>query len=144
MSVPFVGASRTSTGSNGLVGYWFGKSNITGTTSVNQSYDTYFIPSTLRTITVTDATQIGKNAFRNLTMVTSVILNIGLKTISEDAFSGMTNLYSIIIPISVSKIEEDAFSGSTNLTLYSYNTSKPTGWESGWNNSIKWVWGYKD
>ncbi len=84
ITLPFVGATKDGT-SNTHFGYLFGADSY----SENSAH----VPSSLQTIVITSATNIGNNAF-----------------------SGCSGLTSITIPDSVTKIENGAFSGCVGLT----------------------------
>ena len=62
-----------------------------------------------RTISVT---AIGKNAFRNCTELTSVIIPNTTLTIEEDAFNGCSSLSCLTIPSSVRRVESGALMGT--------------------------------
>jgi hypothetical protein len=103
----------------------------------------YFIPDSLKTITITDATKIDVAGFMNMTNVTSVTINSGITSIGNYAFAGMTSITSITIPNTVTTISGNStFSGSTNLTIYSPLATKPSGWVEGWNSSRPIVWNH--
>ena len=77
----------------------------------------------------------------------STIIPSNVTSIGEYAFSGFDNLVNIIIPENVIKIHIDAFRYSVNLTIYCEASSKPSGWQEGWNSSsrsVYWAgeWGY--
>ena len=103
------------------LGYIFGTSSYTGGTSVEQDYygsstswttsTTYYIPSTLRSVTVT-----GGN-------------------ILYGAFYKCSMLTSITICDSVTSIGSSAFRYCSSLTIYCEVASKPSGWDSNWNYS---------
>ncbi len=64
-------------------------------------------------------------------------------SIGITAFSGCSSLESVTIPNSVTSIGWGAFSGCNNLTIYCEATSKPSGWDTYWNDSNRpVVWGY--
>ncbi len=122
ITIPFVGASKDATGSSALFGYIFGTSSYTGGTAVKQyynsgssSYITYYIPSSLRSVTITGG-NIGYSAFDNCNMLTSVTIGDSVTSIGAAAFSGCTGLTSVDIPDSVTSIGSSAFSGCTGLT----------------------------
>ena len=90
-------------------------------------------------------TSIGENAFRNCTSLTDVTIPNSVTSIGENAFMGCTGLTSIEIPNSVTTINNYAFSGCSNLTIYCEAESKPSGWNSYWNDSkCPVVWGHKE
>ncbi|MBQ1948001.1 MAG: leucine-rich repeat protein, partial [Clostridia bacterium] len=74
MTLPFIGASRTAGSSDGLFGYIFGTSSYTGGIETTQYYYSsssynrvHYIPSALKKVTVTDASQLSYGAFYNCT-----------------------------------------------------------------------------
>ena len=120
MLLPFVGASATSTGSEALFGYIFGTSSYTGGTETRQyyssySYTTYYIPASLKEVTITGG-YINYGAFYRCNNIESVILEEGVTGIGDYAFYYCNNLTSITLPDSVSTIGEFAFSYCSSLT----------------------------
>ena len=128
MTIPFVGAEAGKTSSSSYqypFGYIFGTSSYTGGTAVRQSYygsstssiisTTYYIPSSLRSVTVTGG-NILYCAFYNCSMLTSVTIGNGVTSIGERAFSGCTGLTSVTIGDSVTSIGSYAFSNCSDLT----------------------------
>jgi len=143
LTIPFVGGSRTATGSGGLLGYMFGNagSNATGTmlqyySSTSKTY--WYIPQTLRTVTVTDATRlsygafygcsmltqitlpgsvtsIGDEAFYNCSGMTEMALSGNLTSIGRSAFYGCSKLITVAIPKSVTSVESSAFENCSEL-----------------------------
>ena len=122
MTIPFVGRSKsaTSASSSTLFGYIFGTSSYTGGTSVKQyynsnDYSTYYIPSSLRSVTVTGG-NILYGAFECCSMLTSVTIPEGVTSIGSSAFYGCSSLTSVTIPNSVTSIGDYAFRGCSTLT----------------------------
>ena len=132
MTIAFVGNKANKTSSDTYqypFGYIFGTSSYTGGTAVEQryygsstsstTYDTYYIPSSLRSVTVTGG-NILYGAFYNCSMLTSVTIPDSVTSIASCAFEACSNLTSITIPDSVTSIGWSAFSGCTGLTEIYY------------------------
>ena len=88
-------------------------------------------------------TTIGDYAFYGCFYLITVIIgeNSQLTTIGDYAFCGCSSLISIYIPDSVTTIGKYAFSNCSNLTIYCEASSKPSGWDSNWNDSnqpVEW------
>ncbi|MBQ4325135.1 MAG: leucine-rich repeat domain-containing protein, partial [Clostridia bacterium] len=128
MTIPFVGGEAGKTSSDTYqypFGYIFGTSSYTGGTAVKQSYygsstfsrtsTTYYIPATLRRVTVTGGNLL-YGAFYNCSMLTDVTIFSGVTSIGGYAFRGCTGLASITIPSSVTSIGSSAFLGCASLT----------------------------
>ena len=90
----------------------------------------------LTSITIPDSvTSIGSSAFSGCTGLTSITIPDSVTSIGKWAFYGCTGLTSITIPNSVTSIGYYAFEGCTKLrTIYCQASSKPSGWDSGWND----------
>ena len=151
ITIPFVGgsASATSASESTLFGYIFGTSSYTGGTATKQYYKsgssaTYYIPSSLKEVTVTggnllygafygctgltsitipnSVTSIGYEAFYGCTGLTSVTLGNGVTSIGDDAFRGCTGLTSVTLGNGVTSIGDRAFYGCTGLTFITMPT----------------------
>ena len=127
ITIPFVGAEAGKTSSDTYLypfGYIFGTSSYTGGTAVGQyyhgsstssTYSTYYIPSSLRSVTVTGG-NILYGAFYNCSMLTSVTVGNGVTSIGDRAFYNCSGLTSITIPDSVTSIGFAAFEDCSSLT----------------------------
>ena len=113
---------------------------ITGNTRYYRYYD-YKTPSSIKTVTITDATQIPSGAFANNKDVTKVVLNDGITSIGDYAFQNNTikdfsipnyvetlgkyafynckNLQDMFIPNSVTAIDAYTFYGCDGITKLS-------------------------
>lgn len=133
ITLPFVGANRDlkiSVDSSyytekQLLGYIFG-TTLESTSSngqnlvyqgqsYNSGYRKYYIPSTLKTVTITNATGISANAFYGCNMIESLTLNEGTTIIYDRAFYNCTALKSMEIPESVASLGVYAFGGCNGL-----------------------------
>ena len=149
--MPFIGAKAGVTSSDTYqypLGYIFGTSSYTGGKSVTQyyygwstsstTYDYYYIPSTLRSVTVTggnilcgafyncsmlssitipdSVTGIGYRAFYNCSSLTSITIPDSVTSIGSVAFAECSSLKSITIPDSITTIDSSAFSRCSSLT----------------------------
>ena len=137
ITIPIVGAKAGVTSGKTYqypFGYIFGTSSYDGGVATTQYYSTtryyngystsittattYYIPSSLKSVTVTGG-NILYGAFYNCTGLTSITIPDGVTSIDSSAFSGCTGLTSVTIPNSVKSIGESAFSGCTGLTSIS-------------------------
>ena len=133
-------------------GYFFGTTNVSGTTEVVQNSTTYYIPSTLRKVTsasngiadfafencsmleeinVAGAEYIGKHAFKNCTSLkrlnsnTNGVFNLPEEAteIREYAFYNCTQLVQITTGSDIKSIGQYAFSGCTTLSKMNSTTA---------------------
>ena len=130
MTIPFVGGTAGKTSSDTYqypFGYIFGTTSYTGGTSTKQYYygsstssDTYtyyYIPASLRSVTVTGG-EILYGAFYNCSALTSIALPNGATGIGSYAFYNFGPA-AVVIPNSVTTIGKNAFknSGVTSVTI---------------------------
>ncbi len=107
ITLPFIGSRAGVTSSDTYqypLGYLFGTSSYTGGTGVWQYYygssatgttnSYYYIPSTLRSVTVSDG-YIPYGAFYNCTMLTSITLGENVTSIGNKAFENCSSLASV-------------------------------------------------
>ena len=106
ITIPFVGSSATATTASAstLFGYLFGTYSYTGGTAVVQKYrntssasnyeQTYYIPSSLRSVIVTGGNML-YGAFYGCSMLTSVTIGNSVTSIGNYAFSGCSGLTAV-------------------------------------------------
>ena len=134
MTLPFVGDKRHALTDAWQYpfGYIFGYENYDGGYKTSPYFyyrdnassigSTFFIPASLKSVTLTDCDYIQSNAFGDC-----------------------DNLTSITIPTTVTQIESGAMPKGENLTIYCSLKSAPRGWVSGWNPYNRpVVWGNVD
>ncbi len=137
ITIPFIGAKAGVTSSDTYqypFGYIFGTSSYTGGVKTRQVYygsntssntsDYYYIPSSLKSVTVTGG-NILYGAFYNCNGLTSITIPDGVTSIGWCAFLDCTGLTSVTIPNSVTSIGYDAFYGCHKL-IEVYNKSSLT------------------
>ena len=149
ITLPFVGSSiKQSTDTDQYpFGYIFGTNTYSGGVSTRQCYygsttsnttnTKYFIPSSLKSVTITggnilygafyncnsltsivipnSVTSIGECAFYNCNSLTSIAISNNVTNIGEYAFYNCSSLTSIDIPSSVTSIGDSAFSSCSSL-----------------------------
>jgi hypothetical protein len=103
LSLPFVGQSRTATGSSALLGYIFGSESYTGGLKTNQYYDmsnyvTYYIPERLGSLRITDAIEIQFGAFYNCSEIYYIEISESVQKIKPYSFSGLSSLMEVSLP----------------------------------------------
>ena len=91
ITLPFVGKSRSASSSEGLFGYIFGSSSYTGGVSTEQEYSssydaTYYIPTKLTKVTITDAAKLSYGAFYGCTRISEIVLNNTISSVERYAF----------------------------------------------------------
>ena len=146
MTIPFVGnsANATAASKSTLFGYIFGTSSYSGSTQVKQyynsySYEIYYIPDSLKTVTVTGGDMLF-GAFYNCENLTDITIGEGVKSVDRCVFKGCYDLRSITISDSVTSIGYEAFYNCGSLTNIQY-TGTITEWKaisrgSFWNSGI--------
>ncbi len=145
LTVPFVGNYEGASIDNDscLFGSIFGK-YFAGTTSVTHesvnSSPTFYIPNTLKTVTVLDGGEnIYTGAFSNCGNLTSITIGDGAKYIWDKVFKNCSSLTSVTLPNTVVSISVNAFGNCSNLTHIYFNgtleewnaVNKISGWNAG-------------
>ena len=91
MTLPFVGETATGTTNEGLLGYIFNGTGSNKPGTVQQYYHSsgwnyYYIPNTLRIITVTNTNRISYGAFMNCDFIETITLPDTVESIGDKAF----------------------------------------------------------
>lgn len=128
LTIPFVGAKAGVTSSDTYqypFGYIFGTAKYEGGEATWQYYygssinstisSTYYIPSSLKSVTVTGG-NILHGAFDDCSGLTSITIGNGVTSIGDSTFYNCSGLTSITIPDSVTRIGNSAFLGCSGLT----------------------------
>ena len=133
LSLPFLGTSRDAKTYLGVFGAIFGYTITTNgvdpegticqysvyTSTYGHKFYHYYIPSSLKTVNVTDG-NIGNYSFKECNSLTHMEIPDGMSVIPEDTFWLCSALTSVVIPSSVTKISENAFWGCDGLTQIFY------------------------
>ena len=140
LTIPFVGESLTS---NNFLGYIFGASSYSSNSSK--------VPSSLKTVVVTNGSSIPGSAFYDCSKLTSITIPSSVTSIGNKAFQHCTSMTKIYIPSSVTTISASSSSYSpfygwnSSAVIYCGAASKPSDWGSYWNyynssSQLKVVW----
>lgn len=141
ITIPFVGnrSNVASYNTHYPFGYIFGEDSYPGGTAVYQSYFltadgvsknvTYYIPSSLRSVTVTRG-EIFKWAFYRCSMLTKITFLEGVTSIGTTAFAFCDSLTNIIIPDSIESMDLITLYECNNLVYNTYDNAKYLGNET--------------
>ena len=116
ITLPFVGKNMESEGIESVFGYIFGYGNYNEIGTTNQSYAYYYIPKTLKKVTITKTTKIKAIAFYNCSSLTNIEIPTNVTSIGSSAFKNCSSLTNIEIPTSVTSIGSSAFENCSSLT----------------------------
>lgn len=127
--LPFVGRSRTATGSDSLFGSIFAYASqiasVSYSVSITQQYDvaseaTFYVPSSLEKVTITDS-DIQDYAFNHMTMIKTIDLSSDSVTkIGNSSFASCSSLSNVILGNSLKSVDSYAFQtcvGLESITL---------------------------
>ena len=137
LSVPFFGDSRK--GADDAyrypLGYFFGTKFYTGgmetmqlyyaKSTTDYTYGTYYIPETLRSVTVTDG-DLHFGAFSGCMLLTDITLEEGVTFIGESALLGCTALERLYISATVEQMNEYAFEGVQSILEIRVHEDNPS------------------
>lgn len=123
ITLPLVGLQRGNRRKReALFGYIFGNSSYPGGTRITQycsetsNGSSFYIPSSLRHVVVTDESILGYGAFSGCNGLTSIVVGDIVSTIEPEVFSDCVGLTNVVIGVGVISIGDYAFSGCSGLT----------------------------
>ncbi len=126
ITIPFVGGSASATSESRLTlfGYIFGTISYTGGVVTCQTLDCYssgrseyyYIPSTLKKVTITGGNRINSCSFYNCSTLTNIIIPDSVTSIESYAFYDCDSLTSVSIPDGVTAIYDYTFFSCGSLT----------------------------
>ena len=141
VTLPFVGSARENTdAADALFGHVFGTSSYAGGIATKQYYSpieyaTYYIPSSLKSVVITDETCIGYGAFYGCGGLQSVTIPECTQAIGDRAFYGCDSLLSIGFCGDASDATDLSFEGVSESCIGRVASSS-----SGWGETIPCVW----
>lgn len=125
ITLPFVGTSRTVENTNDAVlGYVFGRCAEENEGAVKQYFklegtsiysNIYNIPSSLKTVTITDSENIPFGSFSNCDNLTQINLPDKVKYVGGYAYFGCTSITSIEFPNSIETMGDGAIKNCTSI-----------------------------
>lgn len=121
ITLPFVGMDNTASyNQNQVFGYIFGYTTTSGDDRVMQYNGYYYyIPKTLKSVTITSEKVIGKNAFINCDMLESITIQGDVESIGDYAFYSCSNLKSItVLTTTVPTLSSYAFNSDSTAVIY--------------------------
>ena len=143
ITVPFVGLQRGNKRKReALFGYIFGKSSYSGGIKMTQyctetsNGSSFYIPSSLRRVIVTDETLLGYGAFSGLSGLTNIVIGGSVTSIGASAFKDCSGLKTIRFDGNAPTIEsDDLFSGVAKDCCVYINRGT-----AGWGVTIPGTW----
>ena len=136
ISLPFVGNKRAEYSTSTYqytFGYVFGKTEYTGSTATEQKYiastsdlhwastATYYIPASIKKVTITSSNIISYGTFYNCNTLTDITINNGTTYVGESAFYNCTNLLNLSVPQTITTFETAALNGCNKIKYTLYN-----------------------
>ena len=132
MTLPFVGLQRGNRRKReALFGYIFGNSyysggiKMTSCCTETSSGSSFYIPSALRRVVVTDETLFGYGAFSGLSGLTSIVIGDSVTSIEAEVFSGCSDLTNVVVGKGMTSIGSYAFRGCSQLVALRFEGNCP-------------------
>ena len=126
LTIPFIYARSGLAESLLPLGYLFGNTNYSGAVAISQDEGEYYLPSTLRNVTITDTVVIPSYAFSGCSFLTSINLDCDIRVIYRGAFCDCTGLTSLRIPNSAIINSIETFAGCTCELIFGDNSNVTT------------------
>lgn len=104
ISLPFIGNGSD----KAHFGYIFG--------AFDYSINSICVPTSLKSVTITGGTSVGRYAFYECSNLTSIVVPSSVTSIGDSAFYGCSRLTSIAIPNKITSIGDSAFRGCSGFT----------------------------
>ena len=129
ITLPFVGLQRGNRRKReALFGYIFGNSSYSGGIKMTQyctetsNGSSFYIPSSLRRVVVTDETLLGYGAFSGLSGLTSIDVGDSVTGIEAEVFRGCSGLTDVVIPqcictYGLPSVFPSAYTSITNVVI---------------------------
>ena len=122
LTVPFTGSDRNDLNTEtSVLGYFFGYGPETNVTDVKQQYSSnsndthfYYIPRSLKNVSVLNKTNISYGTFMNCRYLESISIVRGA-VIDEKAFNNCSALVNVSLPSDLTEIGYEAFAECANL-----------------------------
>ncbi|MDO5398815.1 MAG: chitobiase/beta-hexosaminidase C-terminal domain-containing protein, partial [bacterium] len=95
ITLPFIGSAVGSSNNKDTFAYIFGGN----------------VPSSLKKVNITGETDVPQNAFKDLTNISNISINAGVKTIGSGAFDGCSSLKAFEVPNGVKNLGDNMFRG---------------------------------
>lgn len=93
-----------------------------GTSNTSDTFSYIFdgnVPATLKTVVITNETNVPENAFKDISNIEYITINSGIKTIGNGAFDGCTALRRFAVPNGITEIGDNTFRGCENAVKIS-------------------------
>lgn len=128
MNLPFVGNTKTAKENAAMFGYIFGSTSYSGGTAVKQDWNgdnwnmvTYYLPSQLTDVTISNAQTVADYAFENCASLKTIELNENILSLGKGAFRNCSALQNITMPNTVTEIPAEMLSGCTALKEFYFD-----------------------
>lgn len=123
IEISFVGATADAVNAKKTFAYIFGTESYDEGKAVTQTYNvsdetaTYYVPKTLKKVTVnsSDEYELPAYAFNGMSNLTEIVLGEKVTSIGNNAFENCSALTKFVVPAAVKKIGDSAFVGCTGL-----------------------------